>query len=202
MITSLYLLAVVLTYALFVALGGPWWRRRVFRALRPGDSLEARFAAQVLPALPPTTRDASRATRLDGALEILALELEKLLTIAEDLDAVWPQARFASAMSAAGWSHQALDRHARFEKMAADTLARARTEMESLDGGTRDRLERHLGRLDAAFDALAVDLLGGRMTVQAIEAISRPRPRDLDRALDRIGRLRRVLRSPESAPYR
>ena len=199
---ALYSIVAALIYALFVALGGPWWRRRVFRSLRPGDSLEARFAAQVLPALPPATRDHHRATRLDGALEILALELEKLLSIAEDLDAVWLQARFASAMSAAGWSHQALDRHARFERMAADTLRRARDEMEGLDGGTRDRLERHVGRLDRTFDALSHDLLGSRAGLPRIEARTRPRPRDLDRALERIGALRRVLRSPESAPYR
>jgi hypothetical protein len=199
---GLVAIAGVLSYALFVALGGPWWRRRVFRSLRPGDSLEARFAAQVLPALPPGSRDQQRSTRLDGALEIMALELEKLRSIAEDLHAVWLQARFASSLSAGGWSNQALDRHARFERMAVETLARARSEMEGLDPGTRDRMERHLGSLDDAFDALTTDLLGKIELGEAIEARRRPRPADLDRALERIGMLRRVLRNREGTPYR
>ena len=142
---ALIVIGVALAYAFFVAFGGPWWRRRVFRAFRPKDALEARFAAQILPALPPGANDHQRAIQLDGSLEIMALELEILRSIAEDLSAVWQQARFASALSTGGWSHQALDRHARFEAIAHETLLRARRQMVELDGGTRDRLERHLG---------------------------------------------------------
>lgn len=114
---ALIVIGAVLLYALFVACGGPWWQRRVFRSLRAKDSLEARFAAQVLPALLPSASDHQRAVQLDGALEIMALELEILRSIAEDLTAVWQQARFACALSTGGWSDQALDRIAALRRV-------------------------------------------------------------------------------------
>lgn len=203
---ALLILLAVSSWCAYLVFGGPLWRRTSLRALRDGDDDAAgeRLAAKVLPPLPAGSSDHMPRTRLDGALEILAIELERLLPMARDLDALWWQVRVASSLSSKGWAQGLLDRHARFERMALETLGRARRAAESLDPHSRGRLEDRVGELEVLVTRLQAQI-SARFAAEGpapIEAHPRPQPEGLLQALELIGRTRQALRAPEQDPYR
>lgn len=195
----------VATYATYVALGGPYWRRRSTRALRRGDNAQARMAAMIMPVLPKGSSDREPRTQLDGALEILAIELERLLPMARDLDSIWWQVRAASMISARGWAQVLLDRYGRFERMTIETLGRAEVAGERLDSQSRARIEDRLGDLGKSMHTLR-DKIRAQPSDEAgssaVEAVRRPLPEQLLEALHIIGLMREALRIDERDPYR
>lgn len=198
---ALWALLSVLAYCAYVVFGGPLWRRTTLRALRSSDAAQQRLAAKILPPLPAGSADHMPRTRFDGALEVLAIELERLLPMARDLDAIWWQVRAASVLSTRGWAQGLLDRYARFERMALETLGRAEAEAQGLDAHSQSRLEDRLGDLSTVVARLHASI-SQTLTDAPIEARRRPRPGGLLDALDLIGRTRQALRAADGDPYR